>query len=153
MDRCLLSLVGSLALFVALFLILLFFLVLWLAVLLFSCLVLFFVALPWVCSWRWSWLPPSFFTGPSSKLLHRVPINRIMHFYDPRKALQNCRVWLKLGPVGCARASGDMVGSFWSNYHPWGCSGARVMTIFGSHIGPHFLILAILKYMEVYKGI
>ena len=36
---------------------------------------------------------------------------------------------------------------------PGGCPGTGVMTTFGSYVGPHFLILDILQYMEVYKGI
>ena len=43
-----------------------------------------------------------------------------------------------------------MVGTYGSNSAPWGCSGARVMMIFGSHVGPHF---ANIEYFEVYEGI
>ena len=37
-----------------------------------------------------------------------------------------------------AGASGDMVGTYVSNSDPWGCPGARVMTIFVFYVGPHF---------------
>ena len=54
-----------------------------------------------------------------------------------------------------------------SNSDPWGCSGARVMTIFGSHVGPYFsyigyfevygdiskYITVFYRYLEVYEGI
>ena len=43
-----------------------------------------------------------------------------------------------------------MVGSYWPNSDPWGCSGARVMTIFGSHVGTH---IPNIYYFEVYEGI
>ena len=34
-----------------------------------------------------------------------------------------------MGPVGCAGASGAMVGTYVSNSDPWGYSGARLMAI------------------------
>ena len=40
-----------------------------------------------------------------------------------------------MGPVACARASGDMVESFVSGPQPWGHSGDQVMLIFGSNVG------------------
>ena len=43
-----------------------------------------------------------------------------------------------------------MVGSFWSNSHPWKRPGARVMTISVSYVDPHFLYIG---YFEVYVGI
>ena len=55
-----------------------------------------------------------------------------------------------MGSVGCARASGDMVGTYVSNSDPWECSGARVMTIFGSYVDPH---VAKIEYFQVYGGI
>ena len=57
---------------------------------------------------------------------------------------------LRFGSVGCARASGDMVGTYVSNSDPWGCSGARVMTIFEFHVGPH---ISNIEHLEVYGGI
>ena len=43
-----------------------------------------------------------------------------------------------------------MLGSFVSNSHLWKRSGARVMTIFGFHVGPH---IPNIEYFEVYEGI
>ena len=40
--------------------------------------------------------------------------------------------------LGGARASGDMLATYVSNYDFWGCSGARVMIILGSDVGPNF---------------
>ena len=60
------------------------------------------------------------------------------------------RFWLKLGPVGCARASGHMVGTFVSSSDPWECPGTRVMTIFVSYVGPQFPDVG---DFELYKGI
>ena len=59
-------------------------------------------------------------------------------------------IYINLGPVGYARASGDMLGSFRSNSRFGKRSGARVMTIFVSHVGPH---LPNIEYFEVYEGI
>ena len=46
------------------------------------------------------------------------------------------------------------------NSYLWKSSGARVMTIFGSHVGPHILNIeyyeiygGILGYMEIFGGI
>ena len=44
---------------------------------------------------------------------------------------------------------GDMVGWFCSNSEPWGWSGARVMIICVSYVGPHFPDIG---YFEVYAG-
>ena len=60
------------------------------------------------------------------------------------------RSWLYLVPYGHAGASGDMVGRFVSNSDPGGCSGAPVMAIFVSHVGPRFPNIG---YFEVYEGI
>ena len=57
---------------------------------------------------------------------------------------------LNLGPYGHAGASGDMVGRFVPNSDPRECSGAPVMTIFVSHVGPYFPNIG---YFEVYEGI
>ena len=43
-----------------------------------------------------------------------------------------------------------MVGSFVSNSHLWKRSGAQVMIIFGSHVGPH---ISNIEYFEVYASI
>ena len=51
--------------------------------------------------------------------------------------------------IGCVRASGDMVGTFVSNSYPWGCPGARVMTIIVFHVGPQ---IANFGDFEVYEG-
>ena len=56
----------------------------------------------------------------------------------------------EVGHPRCARPSGDILGSFVSNSHLWKRSGVRVMTIFGSHVGPHFPNIG---YFEVYGGI
>ena len=40
-----------------------------------------------------------------------------------------------------------MVGTFVSNSHPWGRSGARVMAIFAFHVGPQ---LSCIGYFEAY---
>ena len=37
-----------------------------------------------------------------------------------------------------------------SNVYFWRRSGARVMSVFGSHVGPH---ICIIEYFEVYEGI
>ena len=42
------------------------------------------------------------FTQGSLKEVHGAPINGVMHFYDPPRTC----------PFGCARASGDMVGTY-----------------------------------------
>ena len=77
-----------------------------------------------------------------------------MHFYDSSKSVKNCIFWVCLGPFGHARASGDTVGRCMPNSGRGGCSGDRVMTIFVSHVGPHFFrIFDILKYMKVCDGI
>ena len=95
------------------------------------------------------------------------------------RGLKNClkqSIWvifgLYLGPFGHGRASGDMVGRCLPNSDCGGCSGARVMAIFGSYVEPHFpnigyfeahggiwsiwglswVYEGIWKYMEVYKG-
>ena len=60
------------------------------------------------------------------------------------------QILMFLCPFGCARHSGDMIGSFVSNSHPWRRPGARVMTIFVSHVGPHFPNV---EYFEVYGSI
>ena len=52
--------------------------------------------------------------------------------------------------VGCARASGDMVGTFASNFHLWKRPGARVMAIFVFHIGHK---IPNIGYFEVCGGI
>ena len=57
------------------------------------------------------------------------------------------------GPYGHAGAFGAMVTRFVPNSDFGGCSGAPVMPIFVSHVGPHFLVLVIFHYMEVYEGI
>ena len=64
------------------------------------------------------------------------------------KNVENCIIGVKMGLVECARASGDMVGTFVSNSDPWGCLGARVMTIFVSD--PH---IPNIGYMRVYEGL
>ena len=43
-----------------------------------------------------------------------------------------------------------MVGWFWSNVDPWGCPGARVMTILVFYVGPHFPNIG---DFDVYEGI
>ena len=43
-----------------------------------------------------------------------------------------------------------MVERVWSTFEPWGCSGARVMTIFVFYVGPRFPNI---EYFEVYEGI
>ena len=53
----------------------------------------------------------------------------------------------------CTRPSGDILATIVSNSHLWKRPIAREMAIFRSHVGPHFLILDILKYMEVYERI
>ena len=64
--------------------------------------------------------------------------------------------WLKLiifinfDPPGCAGASGDLVGRFWSDFEPWGCSGARVMTILVFYVG---LLFPNIGYFGVNEGI
>ena len=73
-----------------------------------------------------------------------------MHFYDSPKSVQNCIFWLYLDPYGHARASGDMVGRFVPNSDPGGCSGAPVMPIFVSHVGPYFHDIG---DFQVYAGI
>ena len=73
-----------------------------------------------------------------------------MHFYAAPKTLNNCLIQLKLDPFGNARASGDMVETYVSNYDPWGCSGAQVVTTFVSYVAPHFPYIG---YFEVYGGI
>ena len=55
-----------------------------------------------------------------------------------------------MGSFGHARASGDMVGRCMPNSGRGGCSGARDMTIFVSHVGRHFPNIG---YFEVYEGI
>ena len=42
--------------------------------------------------------------------------------YESHKTLRNYLIHLKLEPRECARASGDMVGTYGSNSVPWGCS-------------------------------
>ena len=66
----------------------------------------------------------------------------------PSKTLYHCLFRLNLEFVGCARVSGDMVGTFVSNSDALGCIGVRVMTGFGSYV-----VLEIFKYMGVYEGI
>ena len=73
-----------------------------------------------------------------------------MQFYDSPKNF--LKLWILIGFVspGCTRASGDMVGIFVSSFDLWGCPGARVMTIFVSHVGRHFTNIG---YFEVYGRI
>ena len=59
---------------------------------------------------------------------------------------------LRLTPFGCAKTSGDMVGTYVPNSDPWGSYGAQVMTLFESYGGPHYPNMDILMYMEVYEG-
>ena len=73
-----------------------------------------------------------------------------MHFYDIPESFQNLIFWLYLGLYGHVGASGDMVGRFVPNSDARGCSGAPVMTICVSHVGPHFPNMG---YFEVYEGI
>ena len=73
-----------------------------------------------------------------------------MHFCDPPKSVQNSRFWLYLGLYGHAEASGDMVRRSAPNSDPVGCSGAPVIAMFVSHVGPHFPNIG---YFEVYEGI
>ena len=40
-----------------------------------------------------------------------------------------------------------------SNYHPWKRSGVRVMTIFGSNVGPYFSNIGYFEVYRVYDGI
>ena len=68
--------------------------------------------------------------------------------------------FVQIGSVGCARASGDMVGTFVSNSGLWGCSGGRVRIIFVFYVGLHFpnigysgVCEGIWKYMRVFEGI
>ena len=56
----------------------------------------------------------------------------------------------RLGSFGHGKTSGNMVERYMPNSGPGGCPGARVMTIFGSYVGPHFSNIA---YFEVYGGI
>ena len=99
-----------------------------------------------MCSWELgaTRLDPFVLHGVSTKLLHgayakllyRAPINRIMHVYDFPKTLTTL-YFNSFAPLGCTKASGDMVGTYESNSDLWGCPGARVMTIFRSHVDPH----------------
>ena len=56
----------------------------------------------------------------------------------PRREHQNPLQLAIFNIFGSARSSGDMVGSFVSNFLPWKRPGARVMIIFVFHVGPHF---------------
>ena len=77
-------------------------------------------------------------------------INSVICFSILPKPPQNCRIQIKLGLAGCARASGNMVGSFGSDSDPWGHPGARVITICVFYVGPHFPYI---EYFEVYGSI
>ena len=56
----------------------------------------------------------------------------------------------KMTPSGCTKLFGDIMAAIVSNYHFWKRSGARVMAICGSHVGPH---IPNIGYFEVYEGI
>ena len=74
-----------------------------------------------------------------------------MHFYDSPKTFKNCLIESKLTPLGHEKTFGGMVGRCMPNSGHGGPSGIRVMTIFVFMSALKFLILNILKYMEVYR--
>ena len=77
---------------------------------------------------------------PKVRILH----NASYHVSKGPSTPEGSQNQLKLGPVECARAFGDMVGSVLSNSHLWKRSGARVMNIFVFYVGPLLLILDVL---------
>ena len=68
---------------------------------------------------------------------------------SPKKPLK-LAILTTFPPPGGGRASGDIVGTYVSNSDPWGCPGARVITIFGSYVDPRFPNTG---YFELYVGI
>ena len=50
----------------------------------------------------------------SLREIHGVSINRIMHFYDSSKSLQNCIFPLKLNPCGRDNTSRYVLEAFWA---------------------------------------
>ena len=71
------------------------------------------------------------------------------NFMNP-KIFKHCLIWLKLAPFGHEKTFLGMVGRYMLNSSHGGCPGARVMTISGSHVGPH---IANIGYMKVYEGL
>ena len=57
-----------------------------------------------------SFSPPSFYTGPSTKLLHGAPIIGILHFYESPKTIQHIWFNFKMGLFGYGKTFGYMVG-------------------------------------------
>ena len=70
-------------------------------------------------------------------------------FMTPSKVIKT-QYFGYFGPYEHAGASGDMVGRFVSNSDQGGGSGAPVMGIFVSHVGPHFFNIG---DSQVYEGI
>ena len=65
---------------------------------------------------------------------------------DPSKP----SILIKMGPFGHGKSSWDIGGRCMPNSGHAGCPGTCLMTIFGSHVGPH---IANIGYMKVYEGL
>ena len=57
----------------------------------------------WSINVRRAWIslqaPPSFYTGPSTELLHWAPNKRILHVYNPPQKHSTPTIFIKLGPL------------------------------------------------------